>query len=123
MTGLRVRGAVVLAVAAWTSLVCPPLSRGAAFADKLNIAGFVGNSSTSPAARVNVVLYSKDKDQVVDSVQTNFLGRYKFSDVQPGTYVIRVGKVEQEVVVVKKSMRIDIDLTQLPRSCDRLSSF
>jgi hypothetical protein len=80
-------------------------------AELYTISGFVGNSSTSAASRVNVVLYSKDTEKNVDSVQTNFFGKYTFKDVAPGTYLVKVGKISQEVVVVKKNLRIDIDLS------------
>ncbi len=79
--------------------------------DKLNISGYVGNSSTSAAPGLNVVLFIKDKPDPVDSVSTNFLGRYKFNNLMPGTYVVKVGKVSREVVLVKKSIRMDIDLS------------
>jgi hypothetical protein len=85
--------------------------RSAFAADIYKISGFVGTSSTSAASGMNVVLYSKDSNKNVDSVQTNFLGRYTFKDVAPGTYLIKVGKISKEVVVVKKNLRIDIDLS------------
>jgi len=100
----------VIVVLAWT-MFCSPVRHSMAAAEKLNIAGYVGTSSTAPAYRMNVGLYSKDKDKIVDSVQTNFFGRYKFEGVEPGTYLVKVGKISKEVVVVKKSMRIDIDLS------------
>jgi hypothetical protein len=87
------------------------ISLGAGYAEKLSISGYIGTSSMSAASKVNVVLYLKDKDQPVDSVQTNFFGRYKFNDLGPGTYVVKVGRITREVVLVKKSMRIDIDLS------------
>ncbi len=90
--------------------------------EKLNISGYVGTSSTTPASRVNVVLYSKDKDKVVDSVQTNFFGKYKFADVEPGTYLVKVGKLAKEVVIVKKSLRIDIDLSAPDGEMDYMKS-
>ncbi len=110
MNETRIPVKIALAAFACVLFFSPGYSP-AASADKLSIAGFIGNSSTSPASRVNVVLYSKDTDKVVDSVQTNFFGRYKFQDVQPGTYIIKVGKISQEVVLVKKSLRVDIDLS------------
>ncbi len=110
MNKMRIPAMIALVAFVCLSLF-PPRSCSAASADKLNISGFIGNSSTSPASRVNVVLYSKDDGKIVDSVQTNFFGKYKFPDVQPGTYIIKVGKIAQEVVVVRKSMRIDIDLS------------
>ncbi len=111
MLKLHIQSCVVVAAITLALFVCAPVAPGAFSAEKLNISGYVGTSSTSAAPRVNVVLYSKDTGQPVDSVQTNFLGRYKFNEVPPGTYVIKVGKVTREVVLVKKSLRIDIDLS------------
>jgi hypothetical protein len=79
--------------------------------DKLSIAGYVGKSSTAAAPGQNVVLYQKGKEAAVDSVTTNFLGRYKFSNLPPGEYVIKVGNVTREAVLAKKNLRIDIDLS------------
>jgi len=83
----------------------------AAAADRFNISGFVGTSSTSPASKVSVTLYSTESEKVVDSVQTNFFGKYKFKDVPPGTYLVKVGKLSREVVVFKKDVRLDLDLS------------
>lgn len=87
------------------------LDQPALAADGFSISGFVGTSSTSAASGVNVVLYSKDTEKNVDSVQTSFFGKYTFKNVVPGTYLIKVGKISKEVVVVKRNMRVDIDLS------------
>jgi hypothetical protein len=79
--------------------------------DSFQIAGYVGTSSTSAAPNLNVVLIDKETKKPVDSVSTNFLGRYKFKDVKPGTYIVKCEKVEREVTVVSKDIRMDIDLS------------
>ncbi len=79
--------------------------------DTFKVSGYVGTSSTSAAPGVNVVLIEKETKKPVDSVSTNFLGRYKFSDVKPGTYIVKCEKVEREVTVVSKDLRMDIDLS------------
>jgi len=79
--------------------------------DSFKVSGFVGTSSMSAAPGVNVVLIDKATGQPVDSVSTNFMGRYKFSDVKPGTYTIKCEKVMREVTVVAKDIRMDIDLS------------
>jgi hypothetical protein len=56
-------------------IVCSFIGFGAVFAEKLTISGYIGTSSMSAASKANVVLYLKDKEQPVDSVQTNFFGR------------------------------------------------
>jgi hypothetical protein len=75
------------------------------------ISGFVGRSSTAAASGVNVVLFSVDDNKNVDSVQTGLFGKYTFKNVGPGTYRIKVGKISREVVIVKKNLRVDIDLS------------
>jgi hypothetical protein len=77
----------------------------------LKISGYVGTSSSTPASGVNVVLINKATGATVDSVSTGFLGRYKFSDVAPGTYLIKAEKVVREVVIVENNIRMDIDLS------------
>jgi hypothetical protein len=79
--------------------------------DSFKISGYVGTSSTAVAPGMNVVLIDKETGKPVDSVSTNFLGRYKFSNVKPGTYVIKCEKVKREVTVVSKDVRMDIDLS------------
>ncbi|HET7840070.1 MAG TPA: carboxypeptidase-like regulatory domain-containing protein [Terriglobia bacterium] len=79
--------------------------------DSFKVSGYVGTSSTSAAPGVNVVLIEKETRKSVDSVSTNFLGRYKFSDVKPGTYIVKCDKVEREVTVISKDIRMDIDLS------------
>ncbi|MGE5327607.1 MAG: carboxypeptidase-like regulatory domain-containing protein [Deltaproteobacteria bacterium] len=79
--------------------------------DSFNVAGFVGTSSTAAAPGRNVVLLDKETKKPVDSVSTNFLGRYKFKEVKPGTYIVKCEKVEREVTVVSKDIRMDIDLS------------
>jgi Carboxypeptidase regulatory-like domain len=79
--------------------------------EAFKVSGYVGTSSTAAAPGLNVVLIDKATGKPVDSVSTNFLGRYKFDDLKPGTYVIKCEKVEREVTVVKKDLRMDIDLS------------
>ncbi len=110
MNQTRMRSVLTLFLCIGTLLLFPGGPKASA-AEKLSISGFIGTSSSSAAANTNVVLYSKEKGQAVDNVQTNFLGKYKFQDVAPGTYLIRVGKVEREVVMGKKNLRVDIDLS------------
>jgi len=89
----------------------PAADRAKSGTARFTISGYVGASSTSAAPRVNVVLYSEEDGKNVDSVQTNFLGKYTFKDVAPGTYLVKVAKISKEAVVVKGNLRIDIDLS------------
>jgi hypothetical protein len=73
--------------------------------------GFVGHSSVSPAANVSVKLINGESGKVIDIVQTNFLGKYKFKDVPSGYYKITSGKVTREIMVKEADVRLDIDLS------------
>lgn len=79
--------------------------------EAFKVSGYAGTSSTAAAPGMNVVLIDKATGKPLDSVSTNFLGRYKFSDVKPGTYIIKCEKVTREVTVVAKDIRMDIDLS------------
>jgi len=57
------------------------------------------------------VLYSEADKKNVDSVQTNCVGKDSFKNVAPGTYLVKVGKISKEAIVVKSNLRIDIDLS------------
>lgn len=73
--------------------------------------GFVGHSSVSPAANVSVKLIDGESERVIDIVQTNFLGKYKFKEVPPGYYKITSGKVTREIMMKEADVRLDIDLS------------
>jgi hypothetical protein len=73
--------------------------------------GFVGHSAVTPAANVTVKLIDGESERVVDIVQTNFLGKYKFKEVRPGYYKISSGKVIREIMVKESNVRLDIDLS------------
>ena len=71
--------------------------------------------TTSPAAAaqgVSVVLINKATGATVDSATTGWTGGYKFKDVPPGSYVLKVDKFSREITVVKKNLRIDFDMSQ-----------
>jgi hypothetical protein len=73
-------------------------------------------SATSPSATaaqgVNVVLINKATGATVDSATTGWTGGYKFKDVPPGTYVLKLDKFSRDITVVKKNVRSDFDLSQ-----------
>jgi hypothetical protein len=80
--------------------------------------GFVGHSSVSPAANVTVKLIDGESERVVDIVQTNFLGKYKFKEVRPGYYKITSGKVTREIMMKEDDVRLDIDLSSADGAMD-----
>lgn len=73
-------------------------------------------ATTSPGASaaqgVDVLLINRETGKKVDSVTTGWTGGFKFSDVPPGNYVIKVQKFKQNVTVEKKNVRINFDLSQ-----------
>jgi hypothetical protein len=74
--------------------------------------GYVMTSPSAPASGISVVLIDRQTGAVVDSSTTGFLGGYKFKDVAPGMYVLKVEKFTREVVVVKKNVRMDFNLSE-----------
>ena len=92
-------------------IAAPPADAKSAAKETFQIAGFVGKSTTEAAIQVPVVLFNKDTGEQVGTDTTNFFGRYKFKNLPPGTYVVRVEKVFREVVLSDKDVRLDIDLS------------
>ncbi|MBT3204561.1 MAG: carboxypeptidase regulatory-like domain-containing protein [Gammaproteobacteria bacterium] len=77
----------------------------------LKIHGFVGQNTTMPASGATVKLIQGSTGQVVDIVQTNFFGKYKFKSLNSGYYKIISGEITREVMLKKKDIRLDIDLS------------
>jgi hypothetical protein len=74
---------------------------------------YSATSPTSTAAQgVNVVLINKQTGAKVDSATTGWTGGYKFKDVPPGKYVLKVNKFSRDVEVAKKNVRTDFDLSR-----------
>ena len=80
--------------------------------------GFVGHSSVSPAANVSVKLIDGESERIIDIVQTNFFGKYKFKEVPPGYYKIISGKVTREIMMKEADVRLDIDLSAADGAMD-----
>jgi hypothetical protein len=75
------------------------------------IEGFVGKSSSLPASGVTVLLVDADSGKTFDSAVTNFFGKYFFEGLTPGSYLVKVEKIEVTVVIRNESKRLDIDLS------------
>jgi hypothetical protein len=91
-------------------LLCLLLSVSAA--DKTyNISGFIGTSTVSAASNVQVELINKQTGEVIQTDETNFFGKYKFKNVAPGAYLVRVESVTKLATVKDKNVRLDIDLS------------
>lgn len=75
------------------------------------IEGFVGQSSTAPAAGETVKLLDGETGKLLDMDDTNFFGKYKFDGLEPGFYIVQVGDIKREVMLKGKKKRLDIDLS------------
>ena len=73
--------------------------------------GYVGKTSTEPATGVQVLLYNDKQENPIATANTNFLGKYTFSQLPPGYYKVKVTDKIMEVVITNKNQRIDIDLS------------
>jgi len=78
--------------------------------ETFNLSGWVGRSSSEPAAKVVVKLLD-ESGKVLDMVQTGFFGRYKFEKLKPGLYIVQVGELKLEALLKNKDLRMDIDLS------------
>ena len=75
------------------------------------IKGFVGKSSTEAAPNTDVHLLDGKTGTPIETVSTNFFGKYKFSGLNPGVYILKSGPVQKKVAVKKEDVRVDIDLS------------
>ncbi len=55
--------------------------------------GYVGRGPTAPAPMVPVALLDANSGTPVASDQTDFMGKYGFSGLAPGSYAVRAEKV------------------------------
>jgi hypothetical protein len=75
------------------------------------IKGFIGKSSTQAASNTTVELLDGKTGEVIDGMTTNFFGKYSFSGLQPGVYILQVGDIQKKVYLKEKNVRMDIDLS------------
>ena len=77
------------------------------------IEGFVGHSATQIAPGMSVKLLDGNTGSVVDIDDTNFFGKYKFTKVVPGYYLLQVGETKRELMIkeANEKKRLDIDLS------------
>jgi hypothetical protein len=80
-------------------------------AEGLSITGFVGKSAVMPAPNETVGLFVRETGRQIDSSATNIFGKYSFSGLPPGAYVLKVGNIQKEVFLRNSSVRLDIDLS------------
>ena len=105
---LPVIGLIIISFAtACVTIPCAPENP----AEGYNIKGFIAKSTEEAAPGEQVTLLDTNTGKTIDQVSTNFLGKYNFSQLPPGKYQVRVGKITQDVLLRNKSVRLDIDLS------------
>jgi hypothetical protein len=80
-------------------------------ANGYKIEGFIGKSSQEAASGERVSLVNADTGKTINQVNSSFFGKYKFSQLPPGKYQVRAGKVTRDVVLKNRNVRLDIDLS------------
>jgi hypothetical protein len=76
-----------------------------------SIHGFVGKTSQTAASGTTILLLDGSSGQALATEQTNFMGKFAFSKLQPGHYQLKVGEIVQDVVLSTENIRRDIDLS------------
>jgi hypothetical protein len=76
-----------------------------------SIYGFVGESSVTAAPNRTVTLLNGDNGTPLANATTNLFGKYSFSHLAPGRYLIKTGEKTMEVYLIDKNIRLDIDLS------------
>ncbi|MEW6520051.1 MAG: carboxypeptidase-like regulatory domain-containing protein [Thermodesulfobacteriota bacterium] len=87
--------------------IVPPGSPETGYA----ITGFVGESSQIPAPNETVFLLDGQTEKPLASTGTNFFGKYTFSGLPPGLYILQVRHIKWGVLIKEQSERLDIDLS------------
>jgi hypothetical protein len=86
------------------------------------VTGFIGSAPGSAAPGQIVTLVDITSGKTVGNVQTNYMGKYTFYPVKPGSYQVNVKSIKLPVAVTSSHVRLDIDLSSLDGRMDYLSS-
>jgi len=76
-----------------------------------SISGFVGKSPVMPAAGETVALVDARNNRRLMNVVTNFFGKFSFKGLPQGDYRLFIGKIQREVSLRGRNIRLDIDLS------------
>jgi len=60
------------------------------------------------------MLLDAETGKPVNSVETNFVGKYNFSHLSPGLYLIRVRDITRKVLLTDSNKRLDIEWNDCP---------
>ena len=91
--------------------------------DGYTIKGFVGNSPTEAAPNTDIQLLDGKSGTILNSATTNFFGKYSFSGLKSGEYILKVGKMQKKVTVGGENVRMDIDLSARGGTMDYAKPF
>ena len=110
---MKQRSVVVLMVLILFSLLlsCITTSPPRSPQDGFEITGFVGKSPVIPAPNETVMLLDGAGARRLNSVVTNFFGKYTFGHLPPGEYILMIGEIKKQVYVQDRDVRLDIDLS------------
>ena len=84
----------------------------------LKIYGFLWQTNTTPAIGIQVGLFDGSTGKVLAVTQSNFLGKYKFKNLNPGFYVIRTGKFSRSVMLHNKDANIHFNFSSKDGNVD-----
>ncbi len=77
----------------------------------LKIYGFLWQNDERPAVGVQVGLFDAGSGKLLAVTKSNFFGKYKFKNLQPGFYVVRTGKFSRTVLLQKRDANVHFDFS------------
>ena len=102
--------ALIVLVFACGILSCSTAPPPGSLETGFTIHGYVGLGTTVPAMSRTLTLVNMDSQMAVANTTTNWMGKYAFSGLAPGHYLVKVEDKTVEVYLVSENYRLDIDL-------------
>jgi hypothetical protein len=87
-----------------------------------DVTGFISAAPGSAAPGQIVTLVDITSGKTVGSVQTNYMGKYTFYPVKPGSYQVNVKSIKLPVAVTTNHVRLDMDLSSPDGRMDYLAA-
>jgi hypothetical protein len=75
-----------------------------------SVHGYVGVGTSMPAMSRTLTLINVDTQTAIANTQTNWMGKYSFSGLTPGHYLVKVEDKTMDIYLVSENYRLDIDL-------------
>ncbi len=76
-----------------------------------SIYGYVGRTANDVAVGERVALVDGKTGQEVTAANADMMGKYVFSYLQPGHYVLQVGKHKLDAQLGQENLRLDVDMS------------